>query len=1227
LESDYREVSRLPGEFAFIELELPGARDYSLPVKIEGARGRRIVLSYFGPQPELTDALRRHDFADPQPPEHRHRPDSQLDLSPAQVRQIGRELVEQTLSWTAKALQAFRERLEENLFADADRARSNQEQTELMACYRRRAGDSEVIERTFVEQLRKLPAMLGAMHSAPAKQGETEPDVDSLTLIAPDEMESWVQRTNLAATAERHNLEQLSTLTTRLNALFHSDLDNEASAWSPSVLCDTFRQGVRQLSLPLVAKKAYWRSFGETVLQELSALYGSLNVLLKDRGVLPDIARGYLIKKVEDGPIHHPPDSPPREEPTDDEPLTQPQDVPQDDISLEQPQAGEWLPPVLSKQDLQHLLRDCREHRETADRQSALDYASSRGLLSKRIGDLAERLTPEDLRSLELAEAVFHGLVTHEGLASELRNQVLDLEPLVTSAILDDESFVVNRHHPARRFLSELAEIGIAGPPGDRELLDLLPSIGAELDALRDEPSRAFTSALSRIEPLLQRRREQELRNLESTVELCEAEQLLAQAKHQIGEVLLSRVGSVQLPRFLVDLIMVGWRHLLTLIRLQKGSGSAEWQQALELTDQLVLRFGPDAPAEPSWVTVIDRAESLMTQHRCLHLLESPAFRKTKEVAYQLERGQNLGLPAEDLEQIPLEQTALARELLETDSEQLEQDQETGSWLARAERFPVGSWFKHAPDQEEQTNLRLSWVGQEPSRFVFVNTIGVKSLDLRHREFAQRLKDRQLIPVEGKDIAMVDESIGQVLEQLYARLAYQASHDELTGLVNRKELERRLQLAVDSAKGGRAHHVLGLVTLHQLDTIRRLCGFDAANQALREISNLFSAELPEQSTLSYTGVDQFCVLHEQCSRTDALRLARDQIRLVESYRFTYDEVPYSVNGSIGLVAVDADSSDSRSLLGDAELACFAAREAGHNSIHVFCQKDRHGQHNLNENWAVRITQALDQDRLALRAQKIADLQNESAPEHYEILLAVLDERGRPSAPTEFIEAAERLRLMTRVDRWVIRQVFSWMTTHPDAVGRLRMLSINLSGQSLSDERMLEYIREQIFAHRIPGHKVCFEITETAAVENIDDAVGFVAQLQSLGCKCSLDDFGSGLSSYRYLKFLPSDYLKIDGSLIKDICSLPADLAMVQSINEIAHFMDKRVVAEYAENQDIIDKLRELGVDYAQGWGVARPVALADLPGQLGSAPSGIRQDGHSKDVVQRLQETAQTRGS
>ena len=332
-----------------------------------------------------------------------------------------------------------------------------------------------------------------------------------MTLIARDEMDSWVQMTNLAAAAEKRNREPLSHLTTRINALFHTDLDNEANPLSPNVACDIFAQQIRDLSLPPAVQRVYGQSFGKTFLKGLSALYADLNTLLKERGVVPDIVRTYAVRKAEAPPDHRAAQTTAPMDRADEGITSDRADVPTAGCPADLPVEDRVMDQVLSRQDLQDLFQDFRREKDATYRQGQLDYVSLLDQMSERIGDVEARLAPRDLRSLELAEAVFNGLTTNQGLAPELRQWVLGLEELVTDTILNDESFVISRAHPARQFISDVAEIGAAGAPLDRELIALLPEIGALLDMGGDTPQSAFEEALWRIEPLLQRKRDLEL--------------------------------------------------------------------------------------------------------------------------------------------------------------------------------------------------------------------------------------------------------------------------------------------------------------------------------------------------------------------------------------------------------------------------------------------------------------------------------------------------------------------------------------------------------------------------------------------------------------------------------------------------------------------------------------------------------------------------------------------
>jgi len=310
---------------------------------------------------------------------------------------------------------------------------------------------------------------------------------------------------------------------------------------------------------------------------------------------------------------------------------------------------------------------------------------------------------------------------------------------------------------------------------------------------------------------------------------------------------------------------------------------------------------------------------------------------------------------------------------------------------------------------------------------------------------------------------------------------------------------------------------------------------------------------------------------------------------ISEYKFVWEERTFRLGVSIGVVPITADNEDVATLLSAADSACAAAKEAGRNRILSFQENDIDLMRRRREmQWAARINNALEENRFELFRQTIQPLQAEEQGAHYEILLRMRDENGGIISPGLFIEAAERYSITPAIDRWVIRSAFRWLVSEADERERLALCSINLSGQSLGDEKFLPFVIDQFRMSGIDATKICFEITETAAIASYSQANRFINALKEIGCKFALDDFGTGLSSFGYLKHFPVDFLKIDGSFVKEILHDPIDREMVRSINEIGHLTGKRTIAEFAENEEIITMLRGMGVDYAQGYGVSEP---------------------------------------
>ena len=430
--------------------------------------------------------------------------------------------------------------------------------------------------------------------------------------------------------------------------------------------------------------------------------------------------------------------------------------------------------------------------------------------------------------------------------------------------------------------------------------------------------------------------------------------------------------------------------------------------------------------------------------------------------------------------------------------------------------------------------------------------------------------------------------------KLTHQLSHQARHDALTGLINRGEFELRLNELLDSTANRHGEHALLYLDLDQFKVVNDTCGHRAGDELLRQLTAQIQAKVRESDTFARLGGDEFGILLENCPMEQAIRLANVLLDEVGAFRFVWLDKTFAVGVSIGLVAITDASGNSANVLAAADTACYAAKDKGRNRVQVYSPDDiemaeRHGE----MHWVARIAKAFEEERFRLYYQPIVPVQG-GAPDqeqHFEILLRMLDEDNNLVPPGFFIPAAERYNLMVEIDRWVVRNSFNWLIANTE---RPVICAINLSGQSVNDDRFLRFLIDQVKGTGVPPHKVCFEITETSAISSLAKASNFIKTVKSLGCSFSLDDFGSGMSSFSYLKNLPVDYLKIDGSFVRDMTNNPIDCAMVESINHIGHVMEIKTIAEFVENPAILDKLRAIGVDYAQGYGIAEPRPLEEI---------------------------------
>ncbi len=468
------------------------------------------------------------------------------------------------------------------------------------------------------------------------------------------------------------------------------------------------------------------------------------------------------------------------------------------------------------------------------------------------------------------------------------------------------------------------------------------------------------------------------------------------------------------------------------------------------------------------------------------------------------------------------------------------------------------------------------------------------------------------------DFTNSDRKLNEVLAADISKII-QARRDALTGLLNRKGFENRLEQTVIACSEKDTTAALLYIDIDQFKIINDTSGHNAGDKLLTQLGALLNALIRNSDTLGRLGGDEFGVILEQCPLTRAIIVAEKIRDRIKSFRFVHLDKMFNNSVSIGVVEIDNETVDMADLMTHADIACYAAKEMGRNRVRVYQSSDESMlRHKDDMLWISRINNAIEEDRFRIYRQRIAPINPAiSNPEHYEILLRMIDEKGDVIPPFGFIPAAERFDLMPKLDRWVVKTTLKTME-EDDKLGRDHKVScaINLSGQSLCDEGFIDFVALAIEQSCIEPTRLCFEVTETAAIINLAQALGFIEAVKKIGCSFALDDFGSGMSSFSYLKNLPVDYLKIDGQFVKTMLEDPVDHAMVESIHQIGHTMGLRTIAEFVETDAIIESLIKIGVDYAQGYALSKPEPFAIDP--TARRPGAFRQKKEMKPGTVKL---------
>jgi diguanylate cyclase (GGDEF)-like protein len=536
-----------------------------------------------------------------------------------------------------------------------------------------------------------------------------------------------------------------------------------------------------------------------------------------------------------------------------------------------------------------------------------------------------------------------------------------------------------------------------------------------------------------------------------------------------------------------------------------------------------------------------------------------------------------------------LRKAAAATDSADSDARQ-EQPPELERWLGRVEQLQAGDVVYRRVQESLIEKLNLATVSDDRGKYLFVDAAGNKAATYTRQELAMQFRCAELWMIDASKLPILERGLFRMLNDLHRRIARRVILDEPTGLLNRKGLEATLEQALNGALSMGSSHALCVLELDLLGEIVQKCGRDVAAELLRNFVRVLENTIRGKGIAGRLRAGRFAVLLHHCT-ADSGKTVMESLRAVmETSQCKWHSESFRLAISAGLAPVDGHSASVSAVFEAADKAYRQARAAGGNRVHVYESQSSTAQDQAAAVWM--ISDQLAAGRLQLRCQRVAPVAADTlALPHYELLLGVNNAEGETTLPGAFLQAAERNNQMGEVDRWVVQTALRWMADNSSMVDQVDGYSINISGLTLADENFCEYVRGVLAHSRVSPEKIIFEITESSAIDSSPLTVNFIHAMKAYGCRISLDKFGSGESSLAHLETLPIDFVKIDGSLIRDIAADARDLVVVRSLNEIGHFLGKKTVAECVESPEVLTRLRQIGVDYAQGFAIDEPILL------------------------------------
>ncbi|MEH6590865.1 MAG: DUF1631 family protein [Halioglobus sp.] len=813
-------------------------------------------------------------------------------------------------------------------------------------------------------------------------------------------------------------------------------------------------------------------------------------------------------------------------------------------------------------------------------------------------------LSADSLNQLDLVDNMFGSINSHMDVNTEMKPVLADLQIPLARLALTEPQFFLDRSHPARGLMDKLAKLTASANFPNKALESRIERVIDQIVTNYEGDSEVFESALGEVDKLVSQQERALSRNVERVVRTQQGNEKLRLAQRAVAQVLNSRISPPTAPSALVKLVDGGWRDLLILTHIKEGPDSTTWHEHLKTLDLLLQWLDEQSEgmvdedrmmqrgleAEPL-IDMIDQQISAVLPTNIDH---EPALAELRETLAGRIPIELVEITATDLEDAARPQQQRNK---------IESLPRLRRWIRRVEQLQIGTWLSYKDSEGKKKRMQLAWVSDDKDRYIFVNERGQKNAEMSAVQLARQLGRGVQPPPSIDKMSLIDRSMFDTLEHVQKSLSFDKNHDSLTKLINQDMFIDQMNRALRHSRLKGAQHAILYLNIDQFSLVNDIYDQLNGDQVLIEFARLLSQLHGRKTSSARLQGDEFAILLLDRDLEQAEHYAQ-KIRsdiASSSVEIEGDRVSFTV--SIGIAPIVDYSDGVDEIIGCAREAMQAAKQLGRNRVETYVEDQEKAERQQQEQAQTKreIKQTIETDRFMLRAQPIVQTRVESDTEpflHYELLLALVEPDGSLSSPQEFIENAERYGYMTAVDRWVVREAFKWISHLIDNQRVIPNISVNLSGTSVTDDAFMEYLLEQISEFGVGTNRLCFEITETGTISNLVKAADFVRTFRNIGCKFSIDDFGTGLASHNYLRELPVDYVKIDGTFITSIVENRNDYAMARSINDLAHFLGQETIAESVENDDIIEALKEIGVDYLQGWGIGKPKLLADVTEDL-----------------------------